>query len=52
MTPLVFRMIHTDNPPVVGMWVYWDDHRDDLKAVDAAIHRWSMQLWLKRSEET
>ena len=51
MTPLVLRMIHTKNPPVVGMWVYWDDHRD-LKTVDAAVHAWSMRLWLKRSEET
>ena len=50
MTPLVFRMVHTKNPPVIGMWVYWDDHRD-LKGVDAAIHTWSMGKWLERADE-
>ena len=50
MTPLVLRMIHTKNPPVIGMWVYWDDHRD-LKAVDAAVHAESMKRWLERADE-
>ena len=50
MTPLVLRLVHTKNPPVIGMWVYWDDHRD-LKAVDAALHAWSMKQWLALSEQ-
>ena len=50
MTPLVLRMVHTKNPPVIGMWVYWDDHRD-LKGVDAAIHALSMKRWAALAEQ-
>ncbi len=46
---LQYRVIHTKNPPVIGMWVYWDDHRK-LPAVDAAVHAWSMKHWAKRAE--
>lgn len=45
------RVIHTKNPPLIGMWVFWDDHRS-LPAVDAALHQLSMKRWLEIAEDS
>ena len=39
------KVVQTVNPPLIGWWWFWDDHRK-VGPVDAVLHRMSMKRLL------